>query len=144
MTNYAVSSVTLPRIMGSMKGQTLADLVRQRVDSVYGGNQRAFAKATKMTPQAVYALYHGKVTLPQLQTRRALMRELGVSHLDLFVMAGELSPEEIDPALVKEAAFPPGDPRNDVVELLAELDDAYVSPVKAMTEALVNKGRNPG
>jgi transcriptional regulator with XRE-family HTH domain len=74
---------------------SLAARMRQRIARAYGGNQRAFANATGLTPQHVYAILSGKIVLPRPAIRRALARELGLSHPELLALAGELDPAEL-------------------------------------------------
>jgi transcriptional regulator with XRE-family HTH domain len=78
-----------------MNATPLARLVRERIDRVYGENQAAFARAVGMSPQSVSALLKGKVSLPQVDARRRLARELRIPHLDLLILAGEIDAEEV-------------------------------------------------
>ena len=75
-------------------GGTLSDRLRARIGEAYGGNQRAFASAMGLSPQHVYAMLSGKIALPRPEVRRALARELGLTHAELLVLAGELAPHE--------------------------------------------------
>ncbi len=101
MTMDLVSIVNGPNILGGMSDQGLSGRVRDRVESAYGGNQAAFAKAVGMSPQSVSALLRGKVALPMTDTRRRLARELRISHIDLLVLAGELDKGEVREAGVE-------------------------------------------
>jgi transcriptional regulator with XRE-family HTH domain len=74
---------------------SLAGHLRRRIDQAYGGNQRAFAAATGLTPQHVYAMLSGKIALPGPEVRRVLAREFGITHAELLALAGELAPEEL-------------------------------------------------
>ena len=73
-----------------VSGETLASRLRARIDEAHGGNQRAFAHAMGLTPQHVYALLSGKITVPKPDVRRTLARELGLTHAELLVLTGEL------------------------------------------------------
>lgn len=74
---------------------TLAALLRDRINTAYNGNQSDFARATGFTNQAVSAWLKGRVTLPQIDARRRLAKELGISHVELLVVVGELSEAEL-------------------------------------------------
>lgn len=118
----------------------LADLLRRRIASAYGGNQAAFARATQLTPQTVNAIVHGKVALPEtIEYRRRLARELGVRHVDLFVLAGELGAEEIDPQ--PDGPFAPDDPRAVVVDLLRRVSNEDLPAVALVAERLARRDR---
>jgi len=100
--------------------KTLAALVRDRINTAYGGNQAAFSRATGFSTQTISTWLSGKVSLPQLDARRRLARELGVSHIELLIAAGELTEEEALGAgatLTPDSALPP-----DIRELIAEID----------------------
>lgn len=126
---------------GVQTGTRLGDLVRRRIDAVYGGNQRAFARATGLSPQAVYSLVHDKITLPQAERRRVLARELGVDHLDLLVMAGELTADEIPGGKVPRAAFDPSDPRSEVVAMLRDVADDDLPAIKTVVDLALRSRR---
>lgn len=127
--------------MGAMDGvpekTTLGELVRRRIDAEYAGNQRAFARATGLSPQAVYSLAHDKITLPQPERRRVLARELGIKHLDLLLMAGELRPDEV-PA----AGAPP--PPSEIETVMASLGARQRSMVLDVAREMARLGKNGG
>lgn len=77
---------------------TFSQLVADRIENAYGGNQSAFARAAGFTPQTVNTWLKGKVTLPQIDARRRLAKELGISHLELLVIVGELDASEVQEA----------------------------------------------
>lgn len=81
-------------ILGGME-KSLAVLLRNRIDSAYGGNQSDFARATGFTTQTISTWLKGRVTLPQIDARRRLAEELGISHVELLVVVGELSEQEV-------------------------------------------------
>lgn len=80
---------------------TLAQLVRQRIDTAFGGNKAAFARAIGVSPQTTGQLVSGQTTLPTVEVRRRLARELGISHIQIFIMAGELDESEVREAGVE-------------------------------------------
>lgn len=97
--------------------KALKDLLADRIDTAYGGSQAAFARATGFTPQTVNTWLKGKVTLPQIEARRRLAQELGLSHLELLVVMGELSEDEIDlPVDPRSAAVRFFQPRIDAIQ----------------------------
>jgi transcriptional regulator with XRE-family HTH domain len=80
---------------GIAEKDSLAGRLHWRIAEAYGGNQRAFATATGLTPQHVYAILSGKIALPRPEIRRVLARELGMTHAEFLVLAGQLAPEEL-------------------------------------------------
>lgn len=94
---------------------TLKALLAQRIEDAYDGNQAAFARATGFRPQTVHTWLKGSVTLPNIDARRRLAKEFGMSHLELLVAVGELDASE---------ASVPDDPRSDMVRHLQPLIDA--------------------
>ncbi len=78
--------------------KNLADLIQERIDDAYGGSQAEFSRATGFTKQAVSSWLKGKAAVPQIDARRRLARELGISHLDLLIAVGEIDTEEVERA----------------------------------------------
>ncbi|HEU0115940.1 MAG TPA: helix-turn-helix transcriptional regulator [Thermomicrobiales bacterium] len=74
---------------------SIPDRLRARIEEAYGGNQRAFATAMGLSPQHVSAMLSGKIALPRPDVRRMLARELGMTHGEFLVLAGELDANEI-------------------------------------------------
>lgn len=79
---------------GALDGETLAGAVRQRINERYDGNQSAFATAVGASANTINQLLQGKIKVPQPTLRRRLADELGLSHLDILVLAGVLTQEE--------------------------------------------------
>src|SRR5690242_4562171 len=98
---------------------SLAERLRARIDQAYGGNQRAFAAATNLTPQHVYAMLTGRILAPRPDVRRVLAREFGISHPALLVLTGELEPEELS---VQETQLLPE--QLEIVRVVTELSPA--------------------
>lgn len=92
--------------------KTFADLVRDRIETAYGGRQVDFARATGFKPQTVNTWLKGRVTLPQIDARRRLAKELGMTHVELLVSMGELDASEVSI---------PTDPRSPAVRRLQPL-----------------------
>lgn len=59
-----------------------------------GKTQRQLAADAGTSPAYISQIEGGKVSLPGAALRRALASGLGVSHLDILVACGELTPEE--------------------------------------------------
>lgn len=99
-----------------------------------------------ITRSHMTSIEKGKTDVPQLGLRRKLAEKLGVSHVAVLVMAGELSPEEVDPALLAPPAFPLGDARNDVLRRLGDLTPSQAEMVRALCEefARVREGSGDG
>lgn len=108
-----VSTVSFGGIVVLMR-TTLAALVKDRIETAYGGNSAAFARSVGISPQSANQLTNGQTTLPTVEVRRRLAKELGIPHIQMFVMAGELNREE---------AALPDDPRSDAVRRLQPLID---------------------
>lgn len=81
--------------------RTLADLIRERIDDAYGGSQAEFSRATGFTKQAVSSWLKGKAAVPQIDARRRLARELGISHVDVLIAVGEIDRNEVEAAGVQ-------------------------------------------
>lgn len=119
--------------------KTLADMLNERISSAYGGNKAEFARANGFSQQAVNTWTKGKVTLPQIDARRRLAKELGISHLELLVVLGEISEEE---------ASLPEDPRSDMVRYFQPLIDAVswnsdkIATVKYVLRMAAETGEN--
>jgi transcriptional regulator with XRE-family HTH domain len=115
-------------------GDSLAERLRTRIDQAYGGNQRAFAAATGLTPQHVYAMLSGKIALPRPDVRRTLAREFGISHPMLLVLAGELEPAEL---AVQEVALPAD--QIEIARLFAGLSPAGRDALLALARELLRQ-----
>lgn len=85
----------------AMDERSLANLIKERIESAFGGNQAAFARAVGMKTGTLNTIVQGRVTLPQADLRRRLAAELGIPHVLFFVMAGELLDEELTEAGVQ-------------------------------------------
>lgn len=79
----------------------------------------AFARALDESQSIVGRWANGKITRPTADARRKLARELGVRHVDILVMAGELWPSE-----VRDVATPVAAPRSEVEALFESLTPA--------------------
>lgn len=110
---YPLSIVSACGTLGGMS-RPLKDLIQERIDTAYGGNQAAFARALGIKPQTLGTWLRGKSALPQIDARRRLARELGLTHIEVLVAAGELAEEE---------AAIPDDPRSDAVRRLQPMID---------------------
>jgi transcriptional regulator with XRE-family HTH domain len=73
----------------------------------------------------------GAIKLPSVEVRRRIADVLGMRHIDLLVLAGELSPDEIAGAGAARNPFPASDPRHEVIERLLA-DDALLETVLSL------------
>lgn len=93
-------------MIGFMK--SFRELLQDHIDLRYDGNAAAFARATGFKPQTVSAWRQGKVTIPQLATRRVLAKELGITPIELLISMDVIdrsevdAPSESDPPIVRE------------------------------------------
>jgi transcriptional regulator with XRE-family HTH domain len=115
----------------------LAALLRERINTAYGGNQSEFSRATGFSPQAVSAWLKGKVTLPQIDARRRLARELGISHVDLLIAAGELTRQEAESGGIQSRGEFHGIPPA-VASILREIEDWREWQVDYMVDTVKN------
>lgn len=106
-----------------MDGTTLSGLVRARIKKL-GISQRAYATKVGLSSSHLNSLIKGRITLPRPDVRRRLAEDLGLTHLDLLVMAGEIMPWEIPAEGAMREPFPKGTPHAKAVEFLHELDHA--------------------
>lgn len=142
MTIDTVSIANRCITLGVME-TTFANLIRDRIATAYGGKQVEFARATGFKPQTVNTWLQGRVTLPQIDARRRLAKELGISHIDLLVAMGELEPSEVTAAGVVGVVEEDADsPRNYVHSVVDRYDwDDHQANVVA---GLINAFRSPG
>jgi transcriptional regulator with XRE-family HTH domain len=123
--------------------KSFAQLLKERIDREYGGSQAEFARRTGFTKQAVGAWLKGKVSLPQLDARRRLARELGISHIDLLVAVGELDASEVAEAGVTGVVGErPVDFVHEVVDSYSWDEERAAQVVDLL--AVVMKGRERG
>ena len=96
--------------------KSFRSLLEHHIETRYEGSAAAMSRATGFTTTTISAWRRGKVTLPQIETRRQLANELGISHLELLVALGELADHEVKL---------PDDPRSSAVRRLAPVIDRY-------------------
>lgn len=73
----------------------------------------------------------GAIKLPSVEIRRQIAAVLNIRHIDMLVLAGELSREEIEGSGAARNPFAPDDPRSLVVERLM-IDDELLGAVLAV------------
>lgn len=76
----------------------LSELVAQRIETL-GISQTAYATRMGVERSVLHNVLSGKAKLPKEPFRRALAQDLGISVLEIFVMAGELNGTDIAPAV---------------------------------------------
>lgn len=77
-----------------MEAPSLAEAIQQRIRQT-GLSQRKFADRIGLTSSHLNSLVTGKISLPTPEVRRRLAQELGISHVQLLVLVGELRDDEI-------------------------------------------------
>lgn len=77
----------------------LGDFVRQRRTDL-GLTQQELAARCGIAQGNLSDIERGRTTFPTAWVRRALAQELGVSHVDLILAAGELTPDELGVTVV--------------------------------------------
>lgn len=100
--------------MECMNG-TLGDYVINRREAM-GISQTELARRAKLERTTVNRIETGTTKFPSAAVRRSLAAALGVSHLELVVASGELSPEEADLT---------SDHRSEAVRKLTPIIDSY-------------------
>ncbi|HEU5431724.1 MAG TPA: helix-turn-helix transcriptional regulator [Thermomicrobiales bacterium] len=113
---------------------SIPNRLRARIADAYGGNQRAFAAAMGLSPQHVSALLSGKIATPRPEVRRALARELGMTHGEFLVLAGELAADEI----VRQPRPLPSD-EAEIVRLYRELPPPTRKALLAIVRELAHQ-----
>ena len=116
--------------------ESLPALIKHRIETAYGGSQAAFARSIGATQQTVSAWINGKVSLPQADARRRLARELGISHVQLFVLAGELTEEEAGPPA--PPPFSADDPRAAIVAALQTVSPAEAALILPVVHSIIH------
>ena len=91
-----MSTVCATRKMTNMEINLGTYIESRRRD--LGLSQVALAERAEVPSTTVNRIERGVTKLPSADVRRRLARVLGVSHLDLLVAAGEITPEEINQA----------------------------------------------
>lgn len=80
----------------NVRQEALSELVARRIDDL-GISQVDYAIRMGVERSVLHNVLTGKSVLPKEPFRRKLASDLGISVLDIFVMAGELLPEDIQP-----------------------------------------------
>lgn len=78
-----------------MESESLSAAVLKRIEEL-GISQRGYAERIGMSSSHVNQLVKGRIALPSAEVRRKLADDLGVSHLDILIAAGELTREEAE------------------------------------------------
>lgn len=75
---------------------TLRDLVVSRISEVTAGNKAAYARRLGVTPQVLNDVVKvGGSLIPKRPFRDELAADLGISVLEIFLMAGEIEDSDI-------------------------------------------------
>src|SRR4051812_42837919 len=95
-------------ILGEMEIPAIAGYVKHR-RSLLGKTQQQIADAVGTSAARIAQIESGTVKLPGADMRRRLAAALGVTHLDILIAAGEITPDEVYAAGVPK--IPELDPR---------------------------------
>jgi len=118
--------------MNTRTETTLAELVTQRIATL-GTSQVGYATRMGVERSVLHNILSGKSKLPKEPFRRHLAEDLGITVLDIFLMAGELQPEDI-PGAVDATVRP--DRVAALCRMVASVDWAFGDRYEHMTETL--------
>src|SRR5690606_25567268 len=93
----------------------LRDALLKVIHEEFGGSRKDFALAVDEEQTTVSRWITGKVALPKAGARRKIAKVLGVRHVDILVMAGELLPSEV-------ASVAPACERSEADRIMERLD----------------------
>lgn len=123
----------------------LGPVLRRRREGL-GLSMRQAAEALGITHGYLSQLETGKITLPNADVRRRLAGWIGVSHLDLLVLIGEIREDEITEA--GKSGISPVRAESPAAELYALMDQINwygrpdrVSYVKGLLSSMVDVDR---
>lgn len=122
---------------------SLAEFVRERRLSM-GLTQSDFAEVAGIKRAHLSQIENGRITLPAADLRRKLAKALGVSHIDLMIAAGELTPEEAQGA---DPFAPPTDPNEAWAQEVwamaraVDWDDSRLNTIMAIMSAWIDEDR---
>jgi transcriptional regulator with XRE-family HTH domain len=115
--------------------QTLGSYIKEQRER-RGWLQTELAARSGVPQATISAIETGAKKLPGADIRRKLARALGVPHIALLIAAGEVEAEEVDPKIPLPSPFGEDDPRSEVVQLLAEIDDRDASNVANLVRSM--------
>jgi transcriptional regulator with XRE-family HTH domain len=119
--------------------RSLQALLRQHVDAEYNGLQVELARRLNMSQQYVSGLLKGRIDVPTADIRRRLAHELGIAHVDLLVLLGELDPDEVGPdehEIMRELTDPES---HDILMWVRRLTPAQLRPLRGIIRELVRQ-----
>jgi len=126
---------------------SIGDLIRKRWLAVAGRTQKSLSDESGVSTSDINALLKGKVLLPGADKRRRLAKVLGVSHLDLLIIAGEITEGEArgagaNPIIERD----PNARRERLIQRIREMPDGFgvdegLEVALGVLEAAVKRGR---
>lgn len=134
---YAVSIGSERFMLPFMAQNSLATLILNRVKEL-GISQRAYADRMGLSASHMNGLVHGKIQLPRPELRRRLAHDLGLTHLDLLVMAGEINADEIPVEGAPRDLFPSGSIHAEVVKELTGMTEDLALQLASFAKWLNN------
>lgn len=99
----------------------LGKLILERREKL-GMKQAEFARYAEVPASTINRLEKGVNALPRALYRRRLAKALGIPHVEIFVLAGELESDEVPSAGIPSPVFPSDDARSDIVDLMRDVD----------------------
>lgn len=137
-----VNSCSIDNNHGMAEG--LAAYIKERRERL-GLKPGELARAIDKDASYISVLEGGKIKMPFPDVRRRLAVALGVSHLDILIAAGEITPDEVEAAGVT-GVKPDQAPGSEAMhQMIDQIDWAAVEPgvvtlVKAVLQAAGSQG----
>ena len=83
----------------------------------------------------------GRVKLPDLDQRLAISEALRIPHVDFFLAAGELRPEDVEGMRTRPTSIPEDDPRHRLSELALALSPKEAENLLSVVSVWGSPGR---
>lgn len=137
--NHSVSLDVLssPVLCVNLSCMTITQLLKDHFDST-GEAQAVFARRVGLTPQVINQLLKGDIKVPSAQIRRTLAKAFGLRHVDILVMVGELSEDEIPVEGKPRELFAQGTAKAEVVKELIPMREDQALQVASFAKWIAN------